>query len=122
MTINETTSRPAWYYIKSAQAERDILADAMQLYVYVNEGDMSGDRLPDDDLESSQALAKLFAYRLPMSALSSRDLVNVYGALNLFLDAADDFEEVRPAPTASARDLCSSMIEDIKDIALAVID
>ena len=122
MTINETTARPGWYSIHSAPAERDILADAMPLYVYINEGDMSGDRLPDEDLEDSRALAELFAHRLPTSALSSRDLVNVYGALNLFLDAADDFEEVCPALTASARALCSSMIEDIKDIVLAVID
>ena len=122
MFIQETPYRAGWYIMRSTPAEVDILAAALPLYVYINEGDMSGDALPAEELQASEKLAELFTYKFSVSIFSSHDLINIYGALNLYLDAVDDFPEVCAAPDASARALCSRMIDDIQDIVLAVVE
>lgn len=122
MFIQETPYRAGWYIMRSTPAEVDILAAALPLYVYINEGDMSGDALPVEELQASEKLAELFTYKFSVSIFSSHDLINIYDALNLYLDAVDDFPEVCAVPDASARALCSRMIDDIQDIVLAVVE
>ena len=122
MFIQETPYRAGWYCLKSTPAECDILSDALPLYVYINKSDMSADALPADELDAAQKLAELFSYKFTVSVFSPHDIINIYGALCLFLDACDDFPEVCAAPDDDARALCSSMIEDIRDITLSIVD
>lgn len=122
MFITETPYRAGWYVMKNTPAECDILSDALPLYVYINEGDMSSDALQAGEMERAQNLADLFSYKFGISVFSPNDIMNIYNALYLFLDACDDFPEVCAAPDADARALCSSMIDGIKDIALSAVD